>query len=127
MPYTLEQWKQEMEIARPSIHGVYGSCKLRCPSCNVLGFYSPRDGEPLRCACKFCGFWQKVDNGEPFRCESVLCLDCGYFGWHEKFTGKQPCDNCKSLNKVRCPWATDCLSHPFWRKAQEFKDCTTHK
>ena len=127
MTYTLKQWEEENGIVQSSYHPHYGSCRLPCPNCKVIGFYAPRgdaEGRKYR-ACKFCGFWQEVD-GEPYRYEAVLCPDCGCFDWHIKFTG-QVCNNCGGVNKTRCPWAIDCLSHPFWQLKQQFEKCTIHK
>lgn len=137
MTYTLKDWEKEEEIRKISYHEPWGSCRLPCPNCRVVGFYAPRgDNEGRRYrACKFCGFWQEARGkvfdkrgGEPYRCEAVLCPDCGIFDWHINFVG-QACNNknCKGTNKTKCPWAIDCLAHPFWQIKRELEKCTKHK
>lgn len=128
MIYTLGQWGEEMKIALLSYHQPYGSCRLPCPGCGVIGFYSPREvGNRKYRACKFCGFWQEVDNGEPYRCIALYCSSCNIYDWTQPKEEKdfKSCEKCGSKYK-KATWAVNNLGHPFWEIKKIIKSCKIH-
>lgn len=130
MEYSLEQWKKEAVIMINSCrHSKAGSCVIACPSCKTFGFYAPRyaptgnqekdnnlEGRKYR-GCKFCGFWQEVDNGEPYRCIALRCDTCGIDDWTQPKEEKdfKSCQKCHSKYK-RGKWAIDNPEHIFWKE-----------
>ena len=135
MIYTLKQWEKEEKIRRLSYHPHYGSCRLPCPNCKVIGFYAPRedDGGRKYRGCKFCGFWQEVDGGEPYggepyRCIALHCESCGIYDWTQPKEEKdfKPCEIC-GLKYKKFKWAIDYPKHLFWQLKQKFEKCTVHK
>lgn len=117
--YSLELWKVEMEKTLTCSHSKFGSCLINCPWCKITGFYGPRVAEERKYrACKFCGWWQEVGDGEPYRCTAVQCLDCLHADAHQKFNG-QVCRKCGSGNKTEIPWPIDHNEHPAWAMKDE--------
>ena len=121
MTYTSEQWGKEMVRVQLCNHSKLGSCLIPCPWCNIIGFYSPRVARERKYrACKFCGWWQEVDGGEPYRCIALYCDACGIYDWTQPKEEKdfKFCEKCKQQYKTFL-WAIDYPEHPFWEGKKE--------
>jgi len=121
MIYTLKEWEKEMKMNRACSCPGLGSCLIPCPWCKIIGFYGPRIvGERKYRACKFCGWWQEIDNGEPYRCIALYCESCGIYDWTQPKEEKdfKPCEKC-GLKYKKFQWAIDYPEHPFWDRKRE--------
>lgn len=106
--YTESDWENEIKIGsicksckdiflKNNTH-VLGVCNIPCPECGNIGFYSPRSGgERKYRACKFCGFWQDVDE-RPGHCRIMICDNhTGPFAkinWQYQGNQGKDCDGC---------------------------------
>lgn len=125
MIYTENQWENEMDLNKfcgkhPNLF--HSGCTIPCPNCQAVGFYGPKitvndtTEEITRRyrACKFCGFWQEVNNGEPYRCIALYCNSCDSYDW----TAPKDEEDYKSCKKCgvqfrKIEWASDNPNHAF--------------
>lgn len=133
MIFSEAEWKKEMDqvsFCGKHPNWFYSTCTISCPNCHSLGFYGPKmtvneAKEIIRKyrACKFCGFWQEVDDGEPYRCIALYCGSCGAYDWTTP-KGEEDyksCGQCSSKN-VKIDWASDNPEHAFWKLKKQMDD-----
>lgn len=89
---SVENWENELKISISCGHSEFGSCLLKCPHCDIYGFYSPRLADKRKYwACKWCGFWCEI-NSQPYFCNEFMCFKCPALVWSMSETKK--CDIC---------------------------------
>lgn len=124
--YTKERWDEEIKslgIIIPLLGGyiIYGN-RLSCPNCGVVGFYSPREVPTYKYRmCKFCGFWQKVDE-DPKPCNAFYHICNNPESLPQEVANYDSCWNngdqctcprCNVLISKKTKWAKENDLHPF--------------
>lgn len=107
--YTREQWDADDQALKA------GDNPLSCPCGSQAGCYAPRHDGVARWyrACKFCGFWQDV-NQPPHRIIRYECFDRDHYvaDWkepHESWTC--PCCARTFDPTMAVPWPADSKCH----------------
>ncbi len=113
LSYTLLDWQDELQALRAN------GDPPPCPCCSRRGFYEPKLAEPNRRyrACKFCGFWQDVDES-PREVIRYECQGPGHWVADWKVPTKKwtcSCGKTYSLDQ-RVPWPADDPTHR-WNQA----------
>ena len=123
--YTIAQWENDMQVNQfcgKHQNWFYSGCTIPCPNCKNVGFYGPKvtiDNNTKEItrryrACKFCGFWQEADKGEPYRCIALYCQNCDSYDWTapKEEDDYKSCRQCGTQFK-KIDWASDNPSHIF--------------
>ena len=114
LSYAVDDWQSEWAALRAN------GDPPPCPCCRRCGFYEPKLAPPSRRyrACKFCGFWQDVDESP----REIIRYECQGPGGHWAADWKVPteswtCSCGKTYSpEERVPWPADDAAH-WWNQA----------
>lgn len=122
-PYSLRAWRRDW-VARDR-----GDVPRPCPKCRTIGFFGPRIRPFCQYrACRFCGFWQDVDQDPEYRLPTVHgCLNwpviagAPYIWWVPVHADTYACPFCpedveRSAAKAANPFFV--RSHPWGKLPQ---------
>ena len=134
LAYTMDDWSlQNSELTN-------GAKPRSCPQCNRVGFYGTfrADGPRFYHACKFCGFWQHVEDvrASSYRATAHDCADwlqvCGApYVWYVPLDEEEyECPYCHETVKVKEVLVAPPVAnreHPWWDLPQDLATQVAYK